>query len=100
MTLSLSKCVQNYFLQCKYEKNMSPKSIKACSIDLKQFADSISMRSSGVGGIDKTTLREYIRTISEGDKPGTIKSSSTALSRTAVFLPSPQWSCVFKTSSL
>jgi len=80
MSIPVTECVQNYFLHCRYEKNLSPKSIKTYTIDLRQFTDSIAAScGDGADEVDKTILREYIRTISEGNKPRTIKRKVASL---------------------
>ncbi len=66
---------KNEFLShCRYEKNLSPKTIKSYTLDLRQFITFLTCKqySLDTTTIDKNTIREYLQSISLF-KPKTIK---------------------------
>src|SRR6185369_8521178 len=60
---------------CQYEKNLNQKTIKAYQIDLRQFNEFLKhgYPDSCIDLVDKHILREYIKNVSTGNKPKTIK---------------------------
>jgi integrase/recombinase XerD len=66
--------ILDFIAHCKYEKNLSAKTIKAYNIDFKQFLSFLdtNLFSHEVTSIDKHVLREYLRKLSTM-KPKTIK---------------------------
>ncbi len=81
MTFSLANCAKDYLFHCRHEKNLSGKSIKAYTIDLTQFIAFVEQKDGGsaVELADKIILREYIKHLSEGNKPKTVKRKAAAL---------------------
>ncbi len=69
-----TKAIKDFINHCKFEKNLSPKTIKAYEIDLKQFYQFLLQRqySIEVSRITKSEIREYLETISTL-KPKSIK---------------------------
>lgn len=79
--LTLTSCMTNFIFHCTYEKTLSEKTIKAYQIDLNQFAsfNKDSSKAITIDLIDKKMLREYIKSISESNKPKTIKRKLATL---------------------
>jgi integrase/recombinase XerD len=76
-TLKMQKIyvqVNTYLSHCRYEKNLSPKTIKAYVSDLNQFVEFLSKHQHirQVDDIDKKVIREYIKSIA-AYQPKTIK---------------------------
>ena len=63
-----------FIFHCKFEKNLSPKTIKSYSIDLKQLVEFLTLNnySKEITDINKHILREYLQSISNM-KPKTVK---------------------------
>jgi len=72
--LILSKLNSDFISYCKYEKNLSEKTIKSYTIDLKQLIGFIAENdySMYIDDIDKKVLKEYLQKISYL-KPKTVK---------------------------
>lgn len=93
----MKNAIENFLFHCRYEKNLSPRTLKAYSIDLRQFHEHLrAKRVSKVEGVDKTVLREYIRTIfdqyaekSVKRKVATLKAFFGFLEREDVIAASP-----------
>ncbi len=70
----LEKLTEEFIFHCKYEKNLSLKTLKAYSIDLKQFKKFLDeyKHSTIITSIDRNILKGYIQHISCA-KPKTIK---------------------------
>lgn len=73
--------IENFIFHCQYEKHLNHKTLKAYRIDLRQFSEFLSRQypSVAIGHIDKLVLREYIRHVSDGNKPKTIKRKLATL---------------------
>lgn len=78
---------QDFLAHCKYEKNLSPKTLKFYAIDLKQLVAFLNSNnySLGITEIDKHTLREYLQSISHS-KPKTIKRKMATIKAMFNFL--------------
>jgi integrase/recombinase XerD len=63
--MTIEEAVAQFLFHCQYEKNLSPKTLKAYSIDLRQFTEHLARELSvtGIAGIDKTALRDYIKSL-------------------------------------
>lgn len=63
--LSVSRAVESFLFHCQYEKNLSPKTLKAYGTDLRQFSLFLAGRgvADDVSRADKVVLREYIRAL-------------------------------------
>jgi site-specific recombinase XerC len=64
----LKEAIEQFLFHCRYEKNLSPKTLKAYSIDLRQVADFLiaNLPATNLEAIDKTALRLYIKTLFTG----------------------------------
>lgn len=63
--MTLQDAIAQFLFHCQYEKNLSPKTLKAYSIDLRQFRTYLEteLGVTDVGGIDKVVLRAYIKSL-------------------------------------
>jgi integrase/recombinase XerD len=79
--LSVQEHVTGFLSHCRYEKNLSPKTLKAYQIDLRQFAEFLDQHHPGIriDLVDKHILRAYIKQVSTGNKPKTIKRKLATL---------------------
>ena len=81
--LNVEKQIDQYFFYCQYERNLSSKTIQAYRIDLKQFKSFLNEHEQSPGKdvsrIDKHILKEYIREITEKNKPKTVKRKIATL---------------------
>ncbi len=61
--MTVADAIAQFLFHCRYEKNLSPKTLKAYGIDLRQFAEHLAERTGleSIEAVDKTALREYIR---------------------------------------
>jgi len=80
---ALNKAIQSFIFHCRYEKNLSGKTIKAYQTDIDQFKSflSVNIKSSDLidmRSIDKDMIREYLRRIYVY-KPKTIKRKIATL---------------------
>lgn len=60
----LPEAVEQFLFHCRYEKNLSEKTLKAYMIDLKQFQvflNDETSRQRDVDSIDKHVMRDYIK---------------------------------------
>jgi len=77
----------DFIKHCKYEKNLSPKTIKFYGIDLKQLTEFLLNKgySTEIEQITKIELKEYLETISFR-KPKTIKRKIATIKSVFNFL--------------
>lgn len=79
--------VTNFLSHCRYEKNLSPRTLKAYSIDLRQFQDHLPDKTvTAVTAIDRTVLRDYIRTLFDHHAEKTVKRKVATLKALFGFL--------------
>ena len=78
--MTLQATINGFLNHCRFEKNLSPKTINAYTTDLKQFLDFISNKNihEDVRKIGKTALKEYLQEISSF-KTKTIKRKVACL---------------------
>ncbi|BCS55644.1 tyrosine-type recombinase/integrase [Geobacter sp. SVR] len=81
MTHIMKEHIDGFIFHCQYEKNLNHKTIKAYRIDLRQFAEFLGREYPGIriDLIDKHILRDYIKHVSTGNKPKTIKRKLATL---------------------
>lgn len=72
--LTNEKAIEDFLNHCKYEKNLSVKTIKFYTIDLQQFIAFLRLnhQSNDILSVDKLALKAYLRGLSLW-KPKTIK---------------------------
>lgn len=63
--MTIEEAVAQFLFHCQYEKNLSPKTLKAYSIDLRQFAEHLAreLAVTEIAGVDKIALRDYIKSL-------------------------------------
>ena len=77
---TIQESINEYMFHCKYEKNLSSKTLKAYSIDLKQFQNYNTLQSVPITDIDKNILKQYIQRLFElAFKEKTIKRKLATL---------------------
>lgn len=78
--MNIDKVIESFLFHCQFEKNLSPKTLNAYSIDLKQFALYIKSYYNDLEFkyIHKDILKSYLQTIAHF-KPKTIKRKVAAM---------------------
>ncbi len=97
--MTVADAIAQFLFHCRYEKNLSPKTLKAYGIDLRQFAEHLASRQpapEAIEAVDKTALREFIRELfgrlaekSVKRKVATLKALYHFLEREDVLAASP-----------
>jgi integrase/recombinase XerD len=79
--MDLKDAIASFLFHCQYEKNLSPKTLKAYSIDLRQFSDYLAreLQITDLAVIDKVPLRAYIKTLFGPLKEKSIKRKVATL---------------------
>lgn len=78
---------ENFIFHCKFEKGLSPKTIQAYNLDIKQFIDFLNQKkySKELLKIEKNVLKEFLQYISD-KQPKTIKRKIATLKALFNFL--------------
>lgn len=78
--IQLKSSINGFITHCQYEKNLSPKTINAYSIDLEQFKSYINGQKENpdIGSISKDLIKNYLQTIYHF-KPKTVKRKIASL---------------------
>jgi integrase/recombinase XerD len=86
--MTLQEAVSQFLFHCRYEKNLSPKTLKAYSIDLRQFMEHLAGRLevTGLAEVDKTALRAYIKSLFGPLKEKSVKRKVATLKALFHFL--------------
>lgn len=74
---NLQTLIENYLEYCKYQKRLDPKTLKAYSIDLRQFSEQVSPMD--VLDITPYILEGYIAKLHQQFKPKTSKRKIASL---------------------
>lgn len=63
--MTVQDAISQFLFHCQYEKNLSPKTLKAYSIDLRQFRAYLEteLHLTELAQIDKVALRAYIKSL-------------------------------------
>jgi integrase/recombinase XerD len=63
--MTIQEAVAQFLFHCQYEKNLSPKTLKAYSIDLRQLTEHLAaeLGITTLPAVDKTALRAYIKSL-------------------------------------
>jgi integrase/recombinase XerD len=86
--MTLQEAISTFLLHCRYGKNLSPKTLAAYSIDLRQFKDHLARAGEvpAVTAIDKTVLRGFIQSLFKGNAETTVKRKVATLKALFNFL--------------
>lgn len=86
--MELQEAVEQFLSHCRYEKNLSPKTLKAYSIDLRQFTEYLAMNLeiTTLPATDKTALRAYIKSLFGPLKEKSVKRKVATLKALFHFL--------------
>jgi integrase/recombinase XerD len=84
----LKEAIEQFLFHCRYEKNLSPKTLKAYSIDLRQVTDFLTanLPATHLEAIDKVALRLYIKTLFTGLAEKSVKRKVASLKTLFHFL--------------
>jgi integrase/recombinase XerD len=84
----LKEAIEQFLFHCRYEKNLSPKTLKAYSIDLRQVTDFLTanLPATHLEAIDKVALRLYIKTLFTGLAEKSVKRKVASLKTLYHFL--------------
>lgn len=79
--VDLDQAIQEFLWHCQFEKNLSPKTLKAYALDLKQFTRHVREHLNGqpIDSIEKQHLRTYIQVIHDNYKPRSQKRKIASL---------------------
>ena len=79
-TMQLKDSIKGFIFHCQYEKNLSPKTINAYSIDLEQFQTYINKQKENpdIEYVSKELIKGYLQTIYHF-KPKTVKRKIASL---------------------
>jgi integrase/recombinase XerD len=86
--MELQEAVSQFLFHCQYEKNLSPKTLKAYSIDLRQFREYLAthLALTALPAVDKIALRAYIKSLFGPLKEKSIKRKVATLKALFHFL--------------
>lgn len=86
--MELSEAISQFLFHCQYEKNLSPKTLKAYSIDLRQFREFLAqhLQIATLPEVGKTALRAYIKSLFGPLKEKSVKRKVATLKALFHFL--------------
>lgn len=86
--MQVTRAIENFLSHCRYEKNLSPKTLSAYGTDLKQFQAFLRGRGqvANVEKIGKEVLRTYIRSLFAVSAEKTVKRKVATLKALFGFL--------------
>jgi integrase/recombinase XerD len=86
--MTLKEAIEQFLFHCRYEKNLSPKTLKAYSIDLRQVSEFLAanLPATHLEAIDKVALRLYIKTLFSGLAEKSVKRKVASLKALFHFL--------------
>jgi integrase/recombinase XerD len=86
--MDLREAIEQFLFHCRYEKNLSPKTLKAYSIDLRQVCDFLAanLPTTQLEVIDKAALRLYIKSLFNGLAEKSVKRKVASLKALFHFL--------------
>lgn len=79
--LNLKLSVDDFLFHCRFEKNLSDNTLKAYSLDLKQFSHFVFTENkiTSIRQIDRQLLRQYLKKILISNKVKTVKRKLATL---------------------
>lgn len=86
--MNLQEAASQFLFHCQYEKNLSPKTLKAYSIDLRQFREHLEteLTITDLPSVDKVALRSYIKSLFGPLKEKSVKRKVATLKALFNFL--------------
>jgi len=86
--MELQEAVSQFLFHCQYEKNLSPKTLKAYSIDLRQWSEHLDadLGVTTLSAVDKGALRAYIKSLFNGLAEKSVKRKVATLKALFNFL--------------
>ncbi len=78
--MKIKESINEFLFHCQFEKNLSPKSIKAYKIDLTQFMNFPEKKEqTPVSDISRDIIRSYLRHLSDSYKSRSVKRKTIIL---------------------
>jgi integrase/recombinase XerD len=78
--VTVAEAIDSFLFHCRYEKNLSPRTLSAYDTDLRQFAAALSAdEAADVARLGKTELRAYIQRLFEPYREKTVKRKVATL---------------------
>jgi integrase/recombinase XerD len=86
--MTVAEAIAQFFFHCQYEKNLSPKTLKAYSIDLRQWSEHLDtdLGVIALSAVDKGALRAYIKSLFNGLAEKSVKRKVATLKALFNFL--------------
>ncbi|MCV6608238.1 MAG: tyrosine-type recombinase/integrase [Campylobacterales bacterium] len=83
----IKESIKEFFFHCRYEKNLSEKTLKAYRLDLQQFLKFQNIETLSIKDIDKVVLKNYVQFLFKTNlKEKTIKRKLATLKALFSFL--------------
>ncbi|HEX6373184.1 MAG TPA: tyrosine-type recombinase/integrase [Longimicrobium sp.] len=78
--MTIAEAIDSFLFHCRYEKNLSPRTLSAYETDLRQFTAALSPESAtDVSQLGKPELRPYIQRLFEPYREKTVKRKVATL---------------------
>ncbi|HEX5871259.1 MAG TPA: site-specific integrase, partial [Longimicrobium sp.] len=78
--MTVAQAIESFLFHCRYEKNLSPRTLSAYETDLRQFAAALSPAGTeDVARVDRSELRPYIQRLFEPYREKTVKRKVATL---------------------
>lgn len=78
--MTVAEAIESFLFHCRYEKNLSPRTLSAYDTDLRQFAAELSPGSAAdVARLGKPELRAYIQRLFQPYREKTVKRKVATL---------------------
>ena len=77
----ISRLIENFLFHCRYEKNLSPKTLKAYRTDLNQYLDFLveNRADEAIPMTKREFIKRYVQSVSERSKPKTLQRKVATL---------------------
>lgn len=78
--MTVAEAIESFLFHCRYEKNLSPRTLSAYDTDLRQFATALASEAAAdVAALGKAELRAYIQPLFEPYREKTVKRKVATL---------------------
>jgi integrase/recombinase XerD len=78
--MTLAEAIDSFLFHCRYEKNLSPRTLSAYETDLRQFTAALGAGAAGeVALLGKTELRAYIQPLFDAYREKSVKRKVATL---------------------